>query len=338
MALGTRPLHALLTPVAAALAFLGSTTLLVSPAEATGASAPILVSGPSSHTRDWAGHTDPIVFDFGHSPAQTYNVQLTRTSDNPQTLVLDAQYTYDGTAASAIGSFATAGLPVGDYLLVADPGDTVNTFTYLDGFTVVPAPAVLPSCTINPPARLSIGRGWQSIAVPVAGDCAQVPTKESMWRVVGPTGQVEGGFDYSGSQPTETWALVDTDPPGPYAIQPTGAYDYYGYEVPQNTAKTVVKYASGLALGATRSGRYVTLTAKSTRYAPMLGYRPWARTAVVFRVKRCPTCAWRSTPTVITNRRGKAVRTVRARTARYYQAFQGDATTVWGSTSRTVRR
>jgi hypothetical protein len=135
-----------------------------------------------------------------------------------------------------------------------------------------------------------------------------------------------------------TNTVYDWEAPGTYYVEPRNSWSNF-FELSQNTRSYVVKFGSRISVSAARVGRYVTVSVWTSYYSPQLrGYRAWPGAKVLVQSRACPTCAWKNLRVARTGPQGGvAIRTYAVR-SRIYRAISSATPTVWGRTSRGVRR
>lgn len=121
---------------------------------------------------------------------------------------------------------------------------------------------------------------------------------------------------------------------------PLGTYHAYptaGAWQPEATTTFYVKERSRVSLSASRSGHYVTLTARPTYYRVAAGgWRPWAGHWVAIQEKVGGT--WRNVKYAAASKTGVLSVRVHSSAAANWRAQDSATGTIWGATSVTVRR
>ena len=121
---------------------------------------------------------------------------------------------------------------------------------------------------------------------------------------------------------------------------PLGTYHSYptaNARLPEATTTFYIKEGSKVSLSASRSGRYVTLTAKPTYYRVAAGgWRPWAGHWVAIQEKVGGT--WKTVKYAAASQAGALSVRVYSLAAANWRARDSATGTIWGATSATVRR
>lgn len=162
--------------------------------------------------------------------------------------------------------------------------------------------------------------------------------ESAWWDIVHPTRGYSGSFHFDGRS-TDSTDWYDWEPLGTYSVRADYAYDHWYDDMKQNSSTMTVKLGSRTAASSSRSGRYVTVKARATRYSPSAeGYRSWSGTKVALRQKSCQSCSWRWVRSGTTNRDGRVSLKAYTSTSRYWQIATVDTSTTWGRAATTSRR
>lgn len=204
--------------------------------------------------------------------------------------------------------------------------------------TVASAPAdAAGSCGVSVPSKVSVTSPYRTITATYSAGCAKY-AEWADWSVVHPT---QGSFDwlsYDG-QSRQTMDWYDWNPTGTYTVRPEDARDANWGHVTQNTRTMSVRLGSRTAASSSRSGRYVTVKATTTRYSPYAAkYRGWSGAKVSLRQKTCSTCSWTWVRSGTTDRNGRVSLKTYASTSRSWQIATVDTSSTWGKASGTLKR
>ena len=201
--------------------------------------------------------------------------------------------------------------------------------------TAAPAQAY-GSCGVSVPSKVAITSPYREITARFSSGCDLYASYAS-WDVVHPTQGLEDILIYDGRS-TDTMDWYDWSPLGTYTVRPNHAWDENFDDVVQNSPRMTVRLGSGLRVSHSRSGKYVTITAKSSRYsANARSYRSWAGATATLRFRNCTSCAWTRVRSTTTNRYGQATFKVSSSRERYWQVATSNTSSTWG-TSRSFRR
>jgi hypothetical protein len=198
--------------------------------------------------------------------------------------------------------------------------------------------AVGGTCSVVVPAKIRLDSPYEIITARLAADCDGSAVSYASWNVrhsyYGPSDIVI--FDGSDS---DSMGFYDWEHLGRYYVEPGGAYDSEYDELQQNTTQFTVKLGTRAYLTTSRSGRTVTLNARTTSYRPSVdAFRAWSSAKVTLQYKTCLSCAWKSLATLTTGTKGTASYRTTSTSARYYRAIAGETSSRWGRTSSTSRR
>lgn len=186
-----------------------------------------------------------------------------------------------------------------------------------------------------------------------AGGCKSVPltmsaTTDPSVTSAGSTthiyrGTTEVDYDFFEPDVPSTWLWCPYMGLGTFRFGPTdvdwttasGSYT----DVDGTTGYGSVKVRSTQALtGTSRSGSYVTLTARSLYYSlSSSSYAAWSGARVTFQYRLPGTSTWRNA-VATTTRSGVASARLYAPSARYWRAVSTQGTTIWGAVSAQVTR
>lgn len=193
------------------------------------------------------------------------------------------------------------------------------------------------SCNVFVPSKVSITSPYRTVTGRYSSGCLQ-STDWAAWDVVHPT-EGPGEFFFFEGQSSETLDWYAWYPLGTYTVRAEGGYDTNYNPVVQNSPKMTVRVGSRVSASTSRSGNYVTVKAKATRYSRSAEtYRNWPGATAVLRQKKCSTCSWQTVKTGTTNRYGQASFTVYASTKRSWQVVTSNTSSTWGRTSSTLTR
>ncbi|HET6152530.1 MAG TPA: hypothetical protein VFE15_06205 [Marmoricola sp.] len=193
------------------------------------------------------------------------------------------------------------------------------------------------TCTLSIPAKVVIGTSFTFLNGKLGSDCGTT-FQSANWDFDNPSGQAVDNFDFFGPGSLTT-TINDVGPLGTFTVKPTGSTDASGLGLSQNKVSISVRLASRLALSGRRHAKKVTLSLVTTKYVPGAGvYRPWAGRRVTIQYRTCATCTWHTLRSVASNKKGKATFTITAKARRFYRAIGPDTSTIWGSTTSSIKR
>ena len=197
------------------------------------------------------------------------------------------------------------------------------------------------SCSVTVPSKIALSSPFKEVKVQFSAGC-QTNRAWAWWDVVHPTKGPVNYLDYdyeTATSRTGSMDVYDWDPLGTWNVRPQGAYDGNFEPMVQNTTKTVVKLHSRVGLSSSRSGKYVTLTAKPTAYSPKYEtYRPWSSATVKFYYRTSATGSWKLGATRTSNSSGVASARLYASTVREFRVVTTETSGRWGRTSSVIRR
>jgi hypothetical protein len=294
-----------------------------------------VITAPTASDPLYAGFDGPFVVDFEDAPIGTYEYRVTRTpagGGDPATVA--GPYPYEWSGSGAPPHLTTAPLPAGtDYRF--EISDGTGHATALD-FTVRSGPA--PTCDVQVRSRVRVNASVERIPARLATGCAALDTVYATWNVEHETDGFAEVLVYEQTS-TDTWTLYDDEPTGTYLVLPKGARAGDLDDVPQNSTRSIVRRDSRVALSGSRSGRYVTLKARLTRYDPRAdGFRAWRKRAVTFSYRQCPTCAWHPLSTRSTDLNGRTTYRFRAAKVREYRVRAAGTARIWAPRPDRLRR
>jgi hypothetical protein len=192
------------------------------------------------------------------------------------------------------------------------------------------------TCTIQAPASVSITRPVEHVPVTLLGDCVANHWSYASWDVVHTAYGMDGISIFDGND-SASWDVYDVAHTGRYAIEPSASWDADHGHLSQNTAASTVRYGSRTRITMHRTGAFLTLRARVTRYrSPAQAFRPW-RTATRFQY-RSPDGVWHTLRAGTTGRKGYTSVRLRAPRARVYRASTAGISTTWGSSTVAHRR
>lgn len=327
-----RGARAALGLVAALVTVLALLALPVGGAGAVGTGNPVITS-PTLSDPLYEGFDGPFVVDFAEAVHAEYTYSVTQdTGGGPVTVFGPESYTWAGSGAPP--HLTTAPLPAGTgyQFRISDGAGHEAT---LD-FTVRSGPA--PTCDVLVRSQVRVNAPVERIPAPLAAGCAALDTVYATWNIEHATDGFAEVLVYEQSS-TDTWTLYDDEPTGTYLVLPKGARAGDLDDVPQNSTRSVVRRDARVVLSGSRSGRYVTLKARLTRYVPQAdGFRGWRKRAVTVSYRTCPTCAWHRLGTRTTDRNGRTTYRFRAAKVREYQVRAAGTSRIWAPRPDRLRR
>lgn len=186
------------------------------------------------------------------------------------------------------------------------------------------------SCSLDAPARISIGQPYAEHDASLGADCMTADVVAAGWELSHPaTGGINGVFFENTS--TEVFDVLDTDPLGPYTWQPIGAWDSADNEVTQPSRSMDVRVASWSSLAGGRTGSTVSFTISLARYSG--GYHkyiPWASKVGSVQYRSKGTSTWNHLTYVKTNASGKAFITRSLASTYEFRVQFPSETYIWG--------
>ena len=208
----------------------------------------------------------------------------------------------------------------------------------LMSFSTSPA-AAAGTCSIRMSSKLTVDKPYKQFPAQLATDCDSSGVDYASWDIRHAYYGPDDILIFDSGDTATTWDVYDWDHTGTYYVEPSSAYDADYTDLEQNTLTVSVRFGSRATLATSRSGAYVTLTSKASKYTPSAeGFRPWRAKAVSFSFRTCTSCAWKHLATPKTNKNGVATYRVRAAKARDYRAVTASASTVWRRTSAVSHR
>ena len=195
------------------------------------------------------------------------------------------------------------------------------------------------TCSIVAPTRLTVDKPFKRFVGSLGDDCYEAGVDWASWDIRHAYYGPDDMYFFDSGQATATWDFYDWDHLGTYYIEPDSAYTVDSDTLEQNSLVATVRLGSRATLSATRTGKYVTLRTKATRYTPSAeGFRAWRGRAVAFSYRTCATCSWKHLKTRTTGSTGRVQYRFFSPRAKYFRATTSDISTTWGRASGTVRR
>lgn len=294
-----------------------------------------VITSPTPADPLYEGFAGPFVVDFANTPAveTTYDYSVIRTSGGGDSVV-SGPHAFNWSGSGPPHPLYTAPLPAGTGYRFEITDHDGHEAT-LD-FTVRPGPA--PTCDVLVPSRVRVNAPVERVPAPLAPGCAALDTVYATWNIEHVTDGFAEVLVYEQTS-TDTWSVYDDEPTGTYLVLPKGARAADLDDVPQNTTRSVVRRDSRVTLSGSRSGRYVTLRARLTRYVPRAdGFRAWGKRAVTVSYRTCRTCAWHRLSTRTTDRDGRTTFRFRAAKVREYQVRAAGTSRIWAPRPDRLRR
>jgi len=195
-------------------------------------------------------------------------------------------------------------------------------------------------CSVAVPSRLTVDSPVETFSGRLRGDCARAHMDFASWDIRHPFAGASDMFVFDAGQRSDTWHFYDWEHLGTYRVKPRSAWDSSSHRLTQNTQRTSVRLSSRVAIHATRSGRFVTLSSTATRYRPSVSaFRPWVGRRLALSYRTCTTCRWHHIATRITDKQGRIrPRRVEAPTVREFRAHVTKMSTTWGRTTTPLRK
>lgn len=204
----------------------------------------------------------------------------------------------------------------------------------------VPAPALAtcPTISVDLPDRISVGRPYQQVNVPLVEACGASYVATSIY---GPDGFEDIMiYDPASDGKLDYWDVYDSSiKPGSYYLRDGHAYDSEYNDMQVGDDATTVKFASAVSIVASRTGSNVKLTVTGRRYdaaSERMVARPNATIGLRERVPG--TATWKVTTYLKTSSSGVATVTLNRPYQRDWQAWFGATGSFWDATSGVVRK
>jgi hypothetical protein len=214
------------------------------------------------------------------------------------------------------------------------------------------AAAGLPAHADTPLADVT-GFRTQNLSVATTG-CQNVPVTMSLstspdawltdvWTYVY-RGTTRVDFTWFAPNTADRWTWCPTAGFGTFRLGPSDIQAYTdsgGVHTTDTTSATFnVKARTTQALTKTaRSGRYVTVTARSRYFSTNSGtYVNWPGATVTFQYRLSGTTTWKSAGTATTNSYGLATKKIYASSTRYWRTVASQTSTKWSATSAQASR
>lgn len=202
-----------------------------------------------------------------------------------------------------------------------------------------PAASAASSCSLYVASKFSIGQPYRAITVNEGPNCAAAGVTDAAWFAYHPTqGLVEGAV-FENSARSDVVDLYSSMPLGKWTWRPDGAFRADFSEVFQYTTYTDVRLASYGRVVATRTGAKVNLKTTARRYwAGGDKFINWssARGQLQYRVNG--GTVWHPLKTVYSNTSGAYSYTYTIANTRDYRVVFNAVSTIWDSTSPSVRK
>lgn len=328
-----RRARAALGLVAALVTVLALLAVPVGGAGAVGTGNPVITS-PTASDPLYAGFDGPFVVDFDDAPVGMYEYSVSRTASGGTPVVVAGPYVVDWSGSGAPPHLTTTPLPAGTGYRFQISDDEGHEAT-LD-FTVRSGPA--PTCDVLVRSQVRVNAPVERVPARLAAGCAALDTVYATWNIEHATDGFAEVLVYEQTT-TDTWSVYDDEPTGTYLVLPKGAHAADLDDVPQNTTRSVVRRDSRVDLSGSRSGSYVTLKARLTRYVPRAdGFRAWRKRQVTVSYRTCPTCPWHRLSTRTTDRNGRTTYRFRAVKIREYRVRAAGTSRIWAPRPDRLRR
>lgn len=216
-----------------------------------------------------------------------------------------------------------------------------------------PASAAYGECKIIVPSKVTINSPYREIPLRFTNSCYDLPETAAYWTLVHPTKGPQDFAMFSDYDVTSSIDRYDWETVGRMTWRAEGAeaWESWGYDdwdnedgqyidLYQNQPVTDFRYGSRASIsGATRSGRYVKLSASASKYSWLHErYQPWGYGKFHVDTKSCSSCAWKYVKTVTASRTGRSTITVPAATKRNFRVRTAVTASTWGATSQVVYR
>ena len=193
------------------------------------------------------------------------------------------------------------------------------------------------TCRLVVPAQVRIVGPYQAVKTTLSGTCTSYASSVfATWTGYTSQGAEDGVlFD---SVTSDYWDIYGWHTPGVVSWREAWATEQNNWnEFTPNTPTTTVRLGSWTSLKAVRSGSRVTLTSTGTRYATTVQKRiPWQTTATL-QYRPVGTTTWKTLKKA-TATKGALTYSYTSKAARDYRVSYAGGTTIWSSTSSTVRK
>lgn len=310
--------------VAAAVALLA---VPVAGAEAVEEGNPVIQPLTGVH---YTGFNGPFVVDLENAPSATYDYYV-ETEPGGGLVGFKKEYEFNG--AFTKPELRVSALGPGDYTFtITDNADHAASLP----FTV--STGTPPTCSIVLPSRVRMKARSFLVNARLSSTCIALGTTYAAWEARHPVGGFAQTFIFSGTT-TDTWRIYDDERTGVYTVRPNSAKNGSNETLPQNTARLTMKRDARISLTSSRSGSYVTLRTRSTRYTPSVNrFTVWSNRRVVLAYRTCDDCAWKRLKVRTSNRYGVTSYRFRAVKARQYRATAAGMSTTWAPRPDYLRR
>ena len=195
------------------------------------------------------------------------------------------------------------------------------------------------TCSAYVPSRISVGQYFKSYRINEGPNCASAGVVYASWDGVHPTQGQQDILIFNGTRSTD-WDVYDWNVPlGRWTWRPGLAYDSSYDDVYQYTTYTDVRLASYGRVTATRSGSKVNIKTTARRYwTTESRFIGWAGARGQIQWRTPGSSTWHGLKDVYSNSAGAYSYTYSTTASRDYRVVLNPVSTIWGSTSPSVRR
>jgi hypothetical protein len=211
------------------------------------------------------------------------------------------------------------------------------------GALPAPADAAAADCSIELPATVVIDSETAVVHAQVSPDCLRdsgpVDANWLFGHGTGPTTPLHfDAWQVAGPSSMTAYAVIgDRDPTGVYTATPAGAQDADSTPMTQNTARTVVKYASSFGAGLLRTRTALSWDIDAMTWSGRThGWYPRAGAQVSVWHLPLDGTAWKYLRTQTMSSRGTGTVTVENPNTGHYRLSMAETATVWGTWSPPV--
>ncbi len=196
------------------------------------------------------------------------------------------------------------------------------------------------TCSMKPPARMSLAAAQSVVNVPLAGDCP-ANVQHARWYIDWSNG-IQQDVDCWDGQPCRVALNTRTTPAQAVTFRPDpyGAQDASGNRVATLLpAYSAVRFASSASVNAGRKGTRTAFITTVWWFSPKTNtYLRWASRKVLLQYQEIGTSTWKGLAYITTNASGQASYTYYPGRTRRYRLYVPATTSVWDFYTPTISR
>jgi hypothetical protein len=196
------------------------------------------------------------------------------------------------------------------------------------------------TCSMKPPARLSLAAAQTVVNVPLGADCPS-SVQHARWYIDWSNGILQDVDCWDG-EPCRLSLSTRTTPAQQVTFRPDpyGAQDASGNQVATLLpAYSAVRFASSASVNAGRKGTRTAFIATVWWFSPKTNtYVRWAGRKVLLQYQEIGTSTWKGLAYVTTNASGQASYTYYPGRTRRYRLYVPGTTSVWDFYTPTISR